>query len=222
MKQQGFFFEIKDVVTQFVTAFNDVTINRYNKLREPQEKIKVTYVYAPKQRVMYDIINKNQHITLPVIAVNISGIARDESRVFNKILGSYYSTSIDHSLYLPQPVPINISIDMSIMTKYQTDMDQILSNFVPFTDPYIVISWKTPPELLPTTPEIRTEVMWSGNIGMKYPYDLQASTPARVVANTNFTIKSWLFKPIPTEEPSNIFKITSNFVPVSGFEINYE
>jgi hypothetical protein len=222
VKQQGFFFEIKDVVTQFVTAFNDVTINRYNKSRESQQKLKVSYVYAPKQRVMYDIINKNQHITLPVIAVNISGIARDETRVFNKILGSYYTTTIDQSTFLPQPVPINITIDMSIMTKYQTDMDQILSNFIPHTDPYIVISWKTPADLLPNTDEIRTEVMWSGNMSMKYPTDLQATTPARIVASTSFTLKSWLFKPVPADEPSNIFKVTTNFVPITGFEVDYE
>lgn len=222
MKQQGFFFEIKDVVTQFVTAFNDVTINRYNKNREPQQKLKVSYVYAPKQKVMYDLINKNQHITLPIIAVNISSISRDETRVFNKILGSYYSTKIDSTTYLPQPVPINISVEMNIMTKYQTDMDQILSNFLPFTDPYIIISWQTPEELLPNTDEIRTEVLWSGNMSMRYPVEQQATTTARIVASTSFTIKSWLFKPKPSEEPSNIFKITTNFTPVTGFEVDYE
>ena len=40
-------------------------------------------MFAPKQRVMYDIINKAQNLTLPVVTVNLEGITRDNSRVFN-------------------------------------------------------------------------------------------------------------------------------------------
>ncbi len=43
-----------------------------------KSNIEVRYVFAPKQRVMYDIINKAQNITLPVVAVNLTSITRDE------------------------------------------------------------------------------------------------------------------------------------------------
>ena len=72
------------MVTQFIAAFDDVVISRYNKDRQEQDKINVRYIYAPKERVMYDIINENKTITLPAIAVSITGINRDENRVFNK------------------------------------------------------------------------------------------------------------------------------------------
>ena len=57
MKNRAFHFEIKDLLTQFVAAFDDVVISRYNKNREARQNIEVRYVFAPKQRVMYDIIN---------------------------------------------------------------------------------------------------------------------------------------------------------------------
>jgi hypothetical protein len=217
VNQTGFFFEIRDLMVCFVSAFNSIVIERYDKDKNPQQNIKVSYAYAPKAKVLHDLINKAQHITLPVISVNISGIQRDTTRVFNKITGVYKGTTTGKADYLPQPVPVNINVDMNIMTSKQVDMDQILSNFIPFNDPYIIISTKVPDTLLIQQEEIRTEVLWSGSISLKYPIEQQEKSPARVTAATSFTIKGWLFKPIPTDRPSNIFKITTNYIPVSGF-----
>jgi len=223
VKRRPFYFEIKDVLIQFISAFDDVVISRYNRQREPQDNIGVRYVYAPKQRVVHDILNKARHITLPAIAVNINSIDLDRDRVFNKIAGSYHTrrdsfngsdmnTVTDH---LAQPVPVNIDVGMSILTKYQTDMDQILSNFIPYNNPYIIISWKTPPEVLQTQQEIRTEVLWNGSMSMDYPVEVSSGEPFRVSADTSFTIKSWLFK--HKDDPiGNIFTINSYFTPMSG------
>ena len=61
VKEKPFYFEIKDMVTQFVSAFDDVDISRYNKRREEQNQINVRYMYAPKQRVIHDLTNNNKH-----------------------------------------------------------------------------------------------------------------------------------------------------------------
>ena len=226
MKKDPFYFEIKDVVTQFAAAFNDVTIKRFNNMRDPKERIRVRYVYSPKQRVLHDLINKAQHITIPVIAINISGISRDESRVFNKLQGSHYyrnytitddsgviplSSSVRRPDFLPSPVPVNISVTMSIITKFQTDMDQILSNFIPYTDPYVVISWKIPEDFVTVEQEIRSEVLWSGDISINYPTELDSSSPYRITADTSFTIKGWLFKKHIEDYPgSTILQVNAN------------
>jgi hypothetical protein len=143
-------------------------IQRYNKERKTEQSIEVRYVYAPKQRVIYDIVNQAKNLTLPVVSVSITNISRDVNRVFNKLDGFYYGkndgtqNSVSHLL---SPVPINISVSMSIITKYQTDMDQILSNFVPYANPYIIIGWKVPEDLgLSLNQEIRSEVLWEGGI----------------------------------------------------------
>ena len=89
MKNRAFHFEIKDLLTQFIAAFDNAVISRYDKDRNPGNNIEVRYVFAPKQRVMYDIINKAQNLTLPVVAVNLTGVTRDNDRVFNKLVPSY-------------------------------------------------------------------------------------------------------------------------------------
>ena len=202
------------MLTQFVAAFDDIVIGRFNKDREEKDRINARYIYAPKQRVLHDLINENKTLTLPVVSVNVTSISRDESRVFNKLDGFYYQGNVGQekvSRHIKAPVPINISLAVSVMTRYQTDMDQILSNFVPFCNPYIVISWKVPEAFnLSVDQEIRSEVLWDGSISMNYPVELNGSQKARVTADTTFTIKGWLFK--DTDNPSgNIFYIDQNF-----------
>ena len=100
-------------------------------------------------------------------------------------------------------------------------MDQILSNFVPFCNPYIIISWKVPEAFnLSVDQEIRSEVLWAGDVSMQYPTDLASNQKARVTADTSFTIKGWLFK--DTDNPDgNIFFIDSNFHNKTELE-NYD
>jgi hypothetical protein len=223
MNNTPYHFEIKDVMIQFVSAFDNIIIKRYNKGRSEQDQIHVRYAYSPKQRVIHDLVNKSRHITLPVVAVNISNVSRDPNRVFNKIAGSYHpaqtylgsvSANLPTTNYLPQPVPINIDINMSILTKFQTDMDQIISNFIPYNDPYIVLSWKVPNAFVQTEQEIRSEVLWNGNINIVYPTDLAANSPYRISADTSFTIKGWLFRE-KQNDTGNIFVINTYFTPVS-------
>ena len=232
MKSDPFYFEIKDVMTQFVAAFNDIVIKRHNKYREPRSKVKVRYVYAPKQRVVHDLTNKARHLTLPVVAVSINSITRDPERIFNKIYGQYMSTHERNYLtsksedeistqHVPQPVPINIDVNMSILARYQTDIEQIISNFIPYNDPYIVISWKMPKEFYKRDVEIRSEVLWNGTLSMDYPETLSSTEPYRLSCDTSFTVKSWLFKKAADTPISDIYKITTNMTPTFNFDAPY-
>jgi hypothetical protein len=215
MNDQSFNFEIKDLLTQFIAAFDDVVIKRYDKDRNPKETIEVRYVLAPKQRVMYDIVNKAQNLTLPVVAVNITGISRDNSRVFNKLDSIYNKTGDRSKSGLLMPVPINIDVSMSIISRYLQDMDQILSNFVPYNNPYIIISWKEPTNIDSQVVEIRSEVLWNGSISINEPTDLTYSEKFRVVADTTFIIKGWLFRN-RNELSNQIYFIDTNFIPMRG------
>lgn len=231
MKKSPFYFEIKDIMTQFVSAFNDVIIDRHDRDKNVRSRAHVRYVYAPKQRVVHDLTNKARHITLPVVAVSITGMERDVSRVFNKIEGAYYggdernasvpkTENIVNTRHVPQPVPVNIDVSMSILARYQTDVEQIISNFVPYNDPYIILSWKLPDEFTDIEQEIRSEVLWSGNCDISYPDELTANDPYRLSCDTTFTIKTWLFRDAPGPI-TNIHKITTNITPVNNIDPSF-
>jgi hypothetical protein len=188
---------------------DDIVVKRYNKYREAQDSIRCRFVYAPKQRVLADLLDKAQNLQLPVVALTNGGITRDPNRVFNKIQGSYISNpDPTRATKLLQPVPIDLLINMTILTRFQEDYDQIVTNFIPYFDPYIVISWRTPS--MPDY-EIRSQVIWSGSVNATYPYDIQSTTVARVQGETSFTFKGWLFKAAPASPDAKIFNITADF-----------
>ncbi len=169
-------------------ALDDCVIKRYDEDRVAQDDIEVRVMYSPKSRTLYNLVNKQQVMELPVISVSLGGIQRQPNRVFNKIDGPMM---LQETLSSPlQPVPVSITMNVSILTKYQNDMDQIVSNIIPYFDPYIILSW-THPEM---QQEIRSKVEWSGSISYSYPNDVAATTAYRQSADMTFTIEGWLFK----------------------------
>ena len=129
------------MVGMFASAMDDIVVKRYNRYRDPQDSIRVRFVYAPKQRVLLDLLDKAQNLQLPVVALTNGGIARDPNRVFNKIQGSYIANADPtKASKLLQPTPIDLTINMTILTRFQEDYDQIVTNFIPYFDPYIIIS----------------------------------------------------------------------------------
>jgi len=218
MKKRAFHFEVKNLLTQFIAAFDDIVISRWNKDRTAKSNIEVRYVFAPKHRVMYDIVNKAQNITLPAVAVNLTNVTRDNSRVFNKIAPSYLPTQLleapKASSKFHMPVPIDLEVKMSILARYMQDVDQIVSNFVPYNNPYIIISWQVPENFgTEYTQEIRSEVLWSGDLQYSTPIDTTYSDKFRITVDTSFTIKGWLF-PEQKDTAGTIYKVDNNFINV--------
>lgn len=223
MKTWTYNKEIQTLIEQFTSAFNDIVVKRFAKdSNTPQSQFKVNFVYAPKQRVVETLKKPAPGgLTVPVVAINIASLQRDPNRIFNKNNGfnidalSIAGEEREFVKGIRQPVPINIGVNMTIITKYQTDMDQIISNFVPYCDPYVVISWKLP-VAYGKDYEIRTEVLWSGSVNVQYPTDLGANQSFRITADTSFTIKGWLFKSTDyIETYKKIYVINSDFVPVN-------
>jgi hypothetical protein len=210
VKKYTYNFEIKDLLTQFVAAFDDTIIKRYDESRNVRQELEVRYVFAPKQRVMYDIINKAQNITLPVVTVDLSSVSYDSSRAFNKVNKLRTFISEDESISMDMPTPINLEINMSILGRYMQDIEQIITNFAPYTNPYIILAWKEPTSNGETI-EVRSEVIWSENISLNTPTETTYSDKFRVVADTSFTIKGWLFKNTNTED-TPIYFIDQNLI----------
>jgi len=219
MNTYTFHFETQNILKMFSDAFNDVVIKRFNADKEEQDRIHVDFKYAPKTRVLYDLVQKSQHIKLPVISISQSSISRDRNRVFNKLDYAHYSNvprGSNISIF-PQPVPIIMNIDMSIIARYQMDIDQIITNFVPYCDPYVTISMKWPEEIFWADFELRHNVKWSENISYEYPKDIQNTAPYRIIGNTSFAIETWMFKNSPPDgKPIHV--IDMSFTSVSAVD----
>lgn len=221
MLSRTFHWEVRHILAQFEDAFSDIVIGRFDRDRVEQDAIHVNFRYSPKTRALHEIRNKNQHFKMPVIAVSVGGMRRDQNRVFNKIDGTYWTDTSSPTTsawtHLLQPVPIDITMNMSIVARFQHDIDQILSNFIPYCDPYIVVSWKWP-DIIPFADfEIRSTILWNEDVSFQYPNDIAANVPYRIIADTSFTIKSWMFKNKPPDGKP-IYVIDTSFTAVSAIE----
>lgn len=200
----------------FLNAIDGCIVKRYRG-KTAMDEIAVRYVYAPKQRALHDLTNKAQHITLPVVAYWVKSVSLDTKRMFNKLDGS--DQVINQTLkHLPQPLPIKIELDVSFLAKYQSDIDQIISNLIVYFQPYIAISWNRFD--LPWH-EIRNKVIWSGNVGLTYPVDINDNQPTRVTGDTSFTVEGWLFKQDETAS-GEIRVIEASFSALSSISNNID
>lgn len=212
MKVYNYHFDIPNILAQFEYAFNNILVKRYHKDRTPADTIRVRFVYAPKSKILYDLVDPQKNFQLPAIAIVVKSISRDDHRMVNTILANEYINYDNNSVAkYNTPMPVNIDIEFSIITRNEDDLWQIISNIAPYPNPYITISWAVPEEFnLPNIHEIRSEVLWNGNISLDFPTNVDGKSDIFYNATTNFTIKSFIFKP---ESPSlgTIIKIDSNF-----------
>lgn len=218
MNKYSYFRENLKTLTQFAAAFDGCFLYRYTKDFIPKEKINVRYVFGPKQRVLYDIVNQAKNITLPVISMEQKNIKRDSSRIQfkdQKITRPNFENNNSISR-IPSPVPVIMDIEVSIVANYKEDIDQIVSNFIPWCNPYFIISWKIPEEFgMDFIDELRTEVTWSGSVDFENPINIDHSEKYKIVGNTSFTVKGWVFPALETPQ-APIYVVNTNFIAVSS------
>lgn len=169
---------------------------------------------------MYDVVNRSQNINLPVVAINATDIQRTPDRVYNKHDSFYYNNS---QFLTPgsitrhrTPVPVRISLDLSILAGYQLDLEQIASNFIAYFNPYIILSTKVPSELGPSYDlEVRTKAQWGGSLTISTPIELTYAEKFRRVGDASFTLDSWIY-PEAIDDAKPIYFIDANFYVLSG------
>jgi len=175
-------------------------------------------MFAPKSHILQDLVGKTDTIKLPIMAFTIKGQSRDNERIKNKLDEIVYKNE-DGSLVNLKAVPWNVQLELTILFKFQEDMDQILENFSIHSNPYIIFSWKEPK----SGRQIRTEVLWDGNIALEYPGINDhgpKEPPFRITATTNFTLKGFLYK-TNTTPVVPICHINADIIPTSKFYCNF-
>ena len=189
MVDYNYNFEILKNVKMFISSIDDTVIKRYETEDRANDAIKVNYVYGPKSKTFADINGKTDTVKLPIVAVTLLGMSRDQDRVKNKIDDIIYPNA-DGSFVNMKATPFNLTVQLNILCKHPEDMDQIIQNFAVYANPYIVYSLKEPK----SGRELRVEALWDGNIAVTYPDQLPATTKYEIVGTTTFTIKTWLYR----------------------------
>jgi len=220
MKYRSYHRELERTTAQVIDLFNDITIDRRDQKNNVQQLINVPCVYGNRSRILKSLQNRDKTLSIPLTCISMEGITRDTSRVQGTYDGLLYQTNQNSYNNLKNtPVPINVTYSIDIITKFQEDMDQILTNWIVWFNPdvYIVI----PNPIKPTT-NLKIQVLWSSNsINMTYANEVDNNTPARIIANTQITVKTWMFPGLLTDSDDGRLIKRINFNPNIVFDGEY-
>jgi len=216
MNEYNYHHEISYNLKMLESALDDTIVKRYDDSGKVRDSIKVNFIFAPKSRVLQDIRGQPDTVKFPIIALSPKGMRRDNERVKNKLEDINFKQE-DGSFLRLRKIPWNIDLEMSIMTKYQGDLEQIIQNFSLFFDPYLVYSWREPR----TGFEVRSEVLWDGNVGLDLPIELANDKAFRPIATMNLTLKTWLYRSALTPA-GKICKINVDQIYTDNFYCNYD
>ncbi len=215
MVEYNYNFEILKNIKMFISCVDDTVIKRFEVEDNPNDLIKVNYVYGPKNRTFADIHGRADTVKLPIVAITLTGMNRDNDRLKNKIDDIVYQNP-DGSYVNIRAIPFNINVQLNILAKYPEDMDQIIQNFAVYANPYIVYSLKEPK----SGRELRVEAAWDGQIAVTYPDQLPADSKWEITGTANFTLKTWLFR-TKLEPVKPICFIYTDVIATNNFYCDY-
>ena len=200
---------IRRTSAAFGTLFNNIYIRHQDGDGDDFSYIKVPIGYGPIQKFLSRVEQKPDSrnrvaITLPRMSFEVGQLSYDSSRksstlqTFNTTVGS---NNTPRQLYMP--VPYNLPFELTIATKYNDDMFQIVEQILPLF-----------------RPEFNLTVNLSSTIGEKrdVPLVLQGISPFQddyegnydtrrfITATLNFVAKIYFFGPVDTDDNGNIIK----------------
>ena len=210
-----FYNEIfRSVIIAFGSLFNDIEVRHENSQDEVQSTIKVPLAYGPTQKFLARMrqeadLNRPTQITLPRMSFEFTNLVYDPTRKSTKnqtfITAGPDGTDVKR---VYSPVPYNMTIVLSIYTKLNDDMLQIVEQILPYFQPTYNLGIK----FLGNLNEIRDVPIVLDNITMEDDYEGTFETRRALIYTLTFTAKTYLFGPVTDITGDIIKKVTVGYV----------
>jgi hypothetical protein len=203
---------IRRTIISFGTLFNNIQIKHENENGDDISLIKVPIAYGPVQKFLARLdekpdLRKRVAITLPRMSFEMTTIQYDPTRKVSTVQTFQANRSGVGPVKVYMPAPYNIGIQLSIITKYQDDMLQIIEQILPFFQPHFNLSI----DLVNSIGEKRDIPIVLDNISMSDDYEGDFSTRRSLVYTLNFTAKTSLFGPISDSSDNLIKKVQVDY-----------
>ena len=200
-----FYNEIfRSVIIGFGSIFNGIEVKKSNSV------IKVPLAYGPTQKFLARMqqeadLNKPISITMPRMSFEFLGLQYDPTRKSTQTQTIINQTPDGANVkknYLP--VPYNMRFELSIMTKLNDDMLQIVEQILPYFQP----AYQVPINFLGNLKEKRDVPIQLDSISMEDDYEGNFDTRRALIYTLQFTAKTTLFGPI-SDVTGKVIKKTS-------------
>jgi len=211
-----FYHEIlRRTIISFGTLFNNINIKHTNSSDDVVTVSKVPLAYSPTQKFLARLeqvpdLNKPVQMSLPRMSFELTGLTYDTSRKVTTTQSFLSGLSSDKTqprkTYMP--VPYNMSFQLSIYTKLNDDMLQIVEQILPYFQPAYTLSV----DLIETIGEKRDIPVILEGLEMRDEYEGDFSTRRALIYTLRFTAKTYLFGPVSDVSKDIIKRSTVTFV----------
>ena len=195
-----FYHEIlRRTIISFGTLFNGIEIQHEDSDDNVVSTIRVPLAYGPTQKFLARLqqspdLNKPTSVTLPRMSFEFTGLQYDGSRKVTTTQ-TFKSQTVGIATAIRKtymPVPYNMSFELSVFTKLNDDMLQIVEQILPYFQP----SYNLSVDLVSTIGEKRDIPVIIENITMEDDYEGDFTTRRSLIYTFRFTAKTYLFGPV--------------------------
>jgi len=209
---------IRKTIITFGRLFDKIEIRRKDNDSNITSVLQVPLSYGPVQKFLArlnqapDDLNPSVQVTLPRMSFEITGINYDSVRktVATQMFLSHEVSNKNDIRKAYMPVPYDLDIDLSIITKYNDDMLQIIEQILPYFQP----SFNLPVYLIEDIGEKRDIPIILNNISIDDDYEGSFDSRRSLTYTLRFTAKTYLCGPVYSDKDSNdiIRKVSLGFV----------
>jgi len=211
-----FYHEIlRKTIVSFGTLFNGIKIKHVNSSDQTVSIIEVPLAYGPTQKFLARLeqvpnLNKPVQMSLPRMSFEFTGLTYDPSRKVTTTQTFLSGLSSDEKqirrVYMP--VPYNMTFELSIMTKLNDDMLQIIEQVLPYFQPQYTLTI----DLVEQIGEKRDIPVIFEGISMQDDYEGNFDTRRALIYTLRFTAKTYLFGPITDVSKDVIKKVSIGYI----------
>ena len=194
-----FYHEIlRKTIVSFGTLFNNIKIKHKDNEGDDFSILTVPIAYGPVQKFLARIeqvpdLKKRVAITLPRMSFEMTGIQYDSSRKSSSMQTFKTIDKTNNELTkVFMPVPYNVNIRLSIMSKLNEDALQIVEQILPYFQPHFNLTV----DLVSSIGEKRDIPMILERITMDDQYEGDFTTRRILIYTLDFTAKTYLFGPV--------------------------
>ena len=183
---------LRKYVILFGTVFNNIYVTRQDAAGETVQTIKVPLSYGPKEKYLARLegnpaLDNKVAVTVPRIAFEMTTFQYDPDRKLNTLNRIYKDNKRQY-----QPVPYNITFQMSILVKNAEDGTKIVEQILPYFTP----EWTASVHLIPDMEEDPWDIpIILNSISTEDTYEGNFETRRAIIWTLEFTIKGYLFGP---------------------------
>ena len=201
---------IKKIITGFGALFSNVKIIRRHADGTVAEIVKVPIAYGPKEKYISRIesdpeLSGGVYITLPRFAFEITGYTYDTSSMTNRN-NKIQVSAANGAVFTYTPVPYDISITLSLLSKGTEDGLAVLEQILPLFKPEYTLTIDAIKELDVT---VDIPIVLNG-VAVSDDYEGDYAIRRFVTHTFDFTAKAKLFG--PTLTAGVIYRTDTNLV----------